>query len=592
MSADAQQPPGFARFRVKLLVAMMLVVSAVLGPALFFSQRDASEAAQRERAQAFDAEINQLRALQEMRHAILAERCRQLARKPRIHAALEDNALDLLYPSARNELLDIMGTEAGPDPFTDALHARFYRFLDHAGAVIHPSNAAEVGALRPEEEAALALPGAPSRAQLGFLRRTSPEGDREILDEIIAMPIVSSETGEPIAALVLGFKPLDTGARRSQAGVKSGVWLDHKITIPDLSPAAAEELARLFDPRVSASNSSESISFGGEPWLLFHHRLNPESLYPAVHEVILYPLRDTNAAQQRRIWGYAGAWTALLLVALLASHLLASRLSQPVEKLAVDSELNRSERRRAEAALESTHEELMRSARFSADASHQLKTPVTVLRVGLEELLAGEKLTGEVREEVSSLVHQTFRLTSVIEDLLLLSRLDAGRLKLESTQVEFTRLMEAALDDLEAVPDSDSPEIEKDFPSSLPVEGEQRYLSLLLQNLLENARKYNRPGGRIRLHARIEEPWVLIHVGNTGPTISAEAQQHMFERFHRGALGENIPGHGLGLNLARELARLHGGDLRLMRSADDWTEFEIRLRLSPVPRVEISSSPA
>jgi signal transduction histidine kinase len=75
-------------------------------------------------------------------------------------------------------------------------------------------------------------------------------------------------------------------------------------------------------------------------------------------------------------------------------------------------------------------------------------------------------------------------------------------------------------------------------------------------------------------------------VGNTGRPIPAAAQEHIFERFHRGSVGENVPGHGLGLNLARELARLHGGDLRLVRSAEGWTEFEARFRLAaptPVP---------
>ncbi|MSU65944.1 MAG: ATP-binding protein [Opitutus sp.] len=67
-----------------------------------------------------------------------------------------------------------------------------------------------------------------------------------------------------------------------------------------------------------------------------------------------------------------------------------------------------------------------------------------------------------------------------------------------------------------------------------------------------------------------------------------EAQSHIFERFHRGAMGENVPGYGLGLNLARELARLHWGNLRLVISDGGWTEFEIQFRLSQVP---LSSEP-
>jgi signal transduction histidine kinase len=269
-----------------------------------------------------------------------------------------------------------------------------------------------------------------------------------------------------------------------------------------------------------------------------------------------------------------------LLGAFGASHVLAARLSRPVERLAVDSAENRVQRRRAEAALETTSRELQRSARFSADASHQLKTPVTVLRAGLEGLLADEGLTAEQREELSSLVHQTFRLTTVIEDLLLLSRMDAGRLRLNFGQVDLTGLIEAWLDDFGALAEPDTCAVETDCPPALLIAGEKRYTSLIVQNLLENARKYNRPGGRIRIVARAVEGAVVLTIANTGRPIPRESLEHIFERFHRGAISEDIPGHGLGLNLARELARLHGGELRLARSEGDWTEFEVRFRLA------------
>src|SRR5262249_6412581 len=131
-------------------------------------------------------------------------------------------------------------------------------------------------------------------------------------------------------------------------------------------------------------------------------------------------------------WQVLGTGVLLLLGGLLVSHFVAGRLSDPVEKLAVDSQ-------RTEAALETTSEELQRSARFSADASHQLKTPVTVLRAGLEELLTRDNLTPAECHEISALIHQTFRLSSLIEDLLLLSRMDAGRLKLDLAPVNLSQ---------------------------------------------------------------------------------------------------------------------------------------------------------
>ena len=107
----------------------------------------------------------------------------------------------------------------------------------------------------------------------------------------------------------------------------------------------------------------------------------------------------------------------MLLAGFAASQFASARLAMPVEKLAVDSAENLAQRELAEAALERTSQDLQRSARFSANTSHQLKTPMTVLRAGLEELRSSQELTSEAREEISALIHQTFRMTNIVEDL-------------------------------------------------------------------------------------------------------------------------------------------------------------------------------
>ena len=175
---------------------------------------------------------------------------------------------------------------------------------------------------------------------------------------------------------------------------------------------------------------------------------------------------------------------------------------------------------------------------------------------------------------MSALLHQTHRLTGVIDDLLLLSRMDAGHLQIASAPVNLSQLVDEWLDDFGALPDSPDVNIEKEFSSGLFVAGEKRYTSLIVQNLLENARKYNRPGGQIRVSASGNDSEVVLTVGNTGRTIPPN--ENIFERFHHSSTPSAVSGHGIGLNLARELARLHGGDLRLIRSENDWTEFEVR----------------
>jgi signal transduction histidine kinase len=513
-----------------------------------------------------------------LRHAALAERCNVLAAKPRIHAAMEDNAIDLLYPSAKDELRDLMeGDEPPPEQATQSLHAKFYRFLDSTGAVIKPLNPYDVGQLDAKTEAQLALSRLPDSQQIGYIRKDTETGG-ETIDEVVAVPILSSYTGDVISALVIGFKPLELDEKNAGMGMRSGVWVNGQLHLPSLPKTAQASLNEKITDAVGQLPNREQDSFrvnvNGALQLVFYKRLNPDSLFPPAYEICVYPLAYSMAELHRLRWQIGGAGTLLLLCGFVASHIVALRFSAPVKKLALDSEENRAQRKRAEAALASTTQELERSTRYSADASHQLKSPVTVLRVGLETLLTREGFKPEVYEELSALLHQTHRLTGVIDDLLLLSRMDAGHLQIASTPVNLSQLIDEWLDDLTALPDSPDVKIEKEFTDGLLVAGEKRYTSLIVQNLLENARKYNRPGGLIRVSAHSNGRNVVLSIGNTGRTIPLN--ENIFERFHHRSTPSAVSGHGIGLNLARELSRLHGGDLCLVRSENDWTEFEVR----------------
>src|SRR5438045_5644437 len=182
---------GIARFRTRLFTAMMLVVATLTALGFYLAQRKVTADAERNLQAIFQTELSSLDKLEELRHAALTDRCNALAAKSRIHAAIEDNAIDLLYPSAKDELRDLMeGEEPPPEQAARSLHARFYRFLDEDGAVIKPPNPSEVGELDAATEAQLSLPKLPDTRQIGYIQSA------DAIHEVIAVPIFSTETGD------------------------------------------------------------------------------------------------------------------------------------------------------------------------------------------------------------------------------------------------------------------------------------------------------------------------------------------------------------------------------------------------------------
>ena len=575
--------PEATRFRRRLLIALVVVVALTTMTIVWISRTNIAAEAERQLEREFQMSLSLLHSVQQIRHATLVERCRSLARKSRIHAALEDNAVDLLYPSANDELRDLLAepgsVEGGPRM---GMTARFYRFLDASGKLIAPQNAVNAGTLNTVEENRLSLAVLPAQPEFGYMALTQANA-KSVITEVIAVPIASQESGEIIAALVLGFEPVRLVNQQLGTDFVSGIWCEDHWYPAVFGRAAPPELGEVLRQNLVANQSAEQrlhLDVAGESWLVLVKRLNPGALLTPADEICAFPLDVMQRQQRKSGWQIIGAGTLVLLVGFVSSYILSFRLSVPVERLAHDSEEQRAGRQRAEAALESTSAELGRAARFSANASHQLKTPVAVLRAGLEVMQAKRHhATPAESDEIAALIHQTYRVSSVIEDLLLLSRMDAGQLQLKLQPVNLSELIAAALDDLSTMPEEHELEVEDNCPPGLWIKGEKRYTVLILQNLLENARKYNRPGGRIKITAGVKDETVLLTVGNTGlRPIPPEVRDHIFERFHRGGVGENIPGYGLGLNLARELARIHQGDLRLVCSDENWTEFEVSFR--------------
>jgi signal transduction histidine kinase len=224
------------------------------------------------------------------------------------------------------------------------------------------------------------------------------------------------------------------------------------------------------------------------------------------------------------------------------------------------------------------------ASRFSADASHQLKTPLTILRAGLDHLSTSPAILGEDREEVDTLRQQVRRLTTLIEDLLLLAQADTGNLAKERESHSLRTILEGLLDDLDVLVLDKDITVETAIPEHIHVSVNLRQIQIALQSLTENAAKYTPHGGRIRFTASVEGRETVLRISNSGPLIPGEERETIFERFRRGnVLGENIGGYGLGLNIARELIRAHSGDLKATTSSDQLNEFVVTLPAADIP---------
>jgi signal transduction histidine kinase len=217
------------------------------------------------------------------------------------------------------------------------------------------------------------------------------------------------------------------------------------------------------------------------------------------------------------------------------------------------------------------------SVRFCADASHQLKTPMAVLRAGIEEILTDSATPAKQQARAGALLHQVHQLTSVTENLLLLARADAGRLVLQPSSFNLTEVLDGMCDDTRALAEPNGLTVNTDVAPQLPVLADRAATALITQNLVENAVKFNQPGGVIKIKARQVDGHVEVTIANNGDVIPPERQQSIFDRFYRSKSDSRLPGHGLGLSIARELARAQGGEVALLKSDGDWTQFSLRL---------------
>jgi signal transduction histidine kinase len=306
-------------------------------------------------------------------------------------------------------------------------------------------------------------------------------------------------------------------------------------------------------------------------------------------------LKEINQIGRDIFLAMLGAIPTVLLITLVGSTWVASKAIAPVEEIRQAARNITAQRLDQRLPVPPTHDEIAglievlnatfdrlqcsfeQSVRFSADASHHLKTPIAVLRAGVEEIVSDVECTESTQMRAEALLHRIHHVSSVVDNLLLLSRADTGRLELSKEELDLGEVLEGVVDDALTLAESLDLKVQADIPKHLMLKADRTFVAMIAQNLVENAVKYNAFGGRIRLDARAVNGEVHMTVGNTGDGIPRDRIGQLFERFYRVRGGERVPGHGLGLSIARELARAHGGDVELVGSDGNWTEMRLRL---------------
>ncbi|MEH2284408.1 MAG: ATP-binding protein [Nostoc sp.] len=217
------------------------------------------------------------------------------------------------------------------------------------------------------------------------------------------------------------------------------------------------------------------------------------------------------------------------------------------------------------------------ASRFSGDAAHELKTPLTILQGELERTLQQVEPGSEVQQRLSNLLDEVRRLSGIMRKLLLLSLADAGKMSLYLVEVDMSELLMEMLEDVEML----APQltVQTDFIDGLRVKGDRDLLIQVLQNLFSNAIKYNLTNGWIQIRTHQTPTNFHVTIINASKDIPLSDRDRLFDRFYRGDPSRNrkIEGIGLGLSLAREIARAHRGDLTLDLTSSGQTAFTLTL---------------
>ncbi len=303
---------------------------------------------------------------------------------------------------------------------------------------------------------------------------------------------------------------------------------------------------------------------------------------------------------RRLVVGMLVSGPLILLASIIVGYVLAGRNIKPVDTIVDEIEAitdGRSLHRRVievrstremarltttlNAMLIRLERNFLSLRRFTADASHELKTPLTVLRAGVERAITHPSASPALMEVLEETLIEVNRMTEIVDSLLTLARVDEGRAPLHLEPTDFRELLAEISETASILGEQASVNVSMETPNKplvLPLD-RARARQLLL-NLLTNAVKYTPKGGHVSIKCVKNPESVVVEVADTGIGIAAGDLPHVFDRFWRAeaarALGRR-PGAGLGLAICRWIAEAHGGSIAVQSRRGEGTTFTVTL---------------
>ena len=218
---------------------------------------------------------------------------------------------------------------------------------------------------------------------------------------------------------------------------------------------------------------------------------------------------------------------------------------------------------------------------FTLNASHELKTPLTVMRVEIEDALRHDGISPAHHDLLANQLEEIERLTKIVDGLTLLAKADAGQLTLNRESVRFDELVQDSFTDAQMLGQARDIRVEFAGREEVTLYGDRHRLRQLLLNLTDNAIKYNRAQGRVIITLKRNGVVAELSITNTGFGIPAEKLPRIFDRFFRcdPAHSNEVEGCGLGLSISQCIVKKHGGEIVVWSESDNLTTVTVTLPL-------------